>query len=56
MRYLDPHGEDQRGLWQKFKTEMDALTWSPSEQEQMVKAAQATFTAISALDDEIHAA
>ena len=56
MRYLDPHGEEQRSLWQKFKTEMDALTWSPSEQEQMVKSAQTTFTAISALDDEIHAA
>jgi heme oxygenase len=54
FRYLDPHGEDQRGLWMKFRSDMDAISWTPAEQGQMVKAAQSTFDAISSLDDAIH--
>ncbi|MFZ4483546.1 MAG: biliverdin-producing heme oxygenase [Chthoniobacterales bacterium] len=56
MKYLDPHGEAQRGLWMKFRENMNAIDWTDEEQDQMVKAAQETFDAISALDDEIHAA
>jgi heme oxygenase len=56
MKYLDPHGEAQRGLWMKFREDMNAIDWSSEEQDVMVKAAQDTFDAISALDDEIHAA
>jgi heme oxygenase len=56
MKYLDPHGEAQRGLWMKFREDMNAIDWSSEEQDAMVKAAQDTFDAISALDDEIHAA
>jgi len=55
MKYLDPHGEAQRGLWLKFREDMNAIDWSSGEQDAMVKAAQETFDAISALDDEIHA-
>ena len=55
LKYLDPHGDAQRGLWIKFRADMDAIPWTPAEQDSMVQAAQATFTAISALDDEIHA-
>jgi heme oxygenase len=55
LKYLDPHGEAQRGLWMKFRADMDAIAWTPAEQDSMVKAAQATFTSISSLDDEIHA-
>jgi heme oxygenase len=55
FRYLDPHGEAQRGLWIKFRSAMDAIPWTPTEQDQMVKAAQSTFDAISSLDDAIHA-
>jgi len=55
LKYLDPHGEAQRGLWMKFRADMDAIAWTPPEQDSMVKAAQATFTSISSLDDEIHA-
>jgi heme oxygenase len=54
LRYLDPHGEEQRPLWMKFRSDMDAISWTPTEQDQMVKAAQATFDAISSLDDAIH--
>jgi heme oxygenase len=56
LKYLDPHGEAQRGLWMKFRQDMNAIDWSAEEQDSMVKAAQVTFDAISALDDEIHAA
>jgi len=55
LRYLDPHGEQQRPLWMKFRADMDAISWTSAEQDQMVKAAQATFDAISSLDDAIHA-
>lgn len=54
FRYLDPHGEEQRGLWMKFRSDMDAIAWTPAEKDQMVQAAQATFDAISSLDDAIH--
>ena len=56
MKYLDPHGEAQRGLWMKFREDMNAIDWSSEEQDTMVKAAQHTFDAISALDDEIQLA
>ena len=55
FRYLDPHGEGQRGLWMKFRSDMDAIPWTATEQDQMVRAAQTTFDAISSLDDAIHA-
>jgi heme oxygenase len=55
FRYLDPHGEAQRGLWLKFRSAMDAISWTPAEQDQMIKAAQATFDAISSVDDAIQA-
>jgi len=55
FRYLDPHGEEQRPLWMKFRSDMDGVAWTPNEKDLMVKAAQATFDAISSLDDAIHA-
>jgi heme oxygenase len=55
FRYLDPHVDSQRGLWMKFRSDMDAIPWTAAEQDQMVKAAQSTFDAISSLDDAIHA-
>jgi hypothetical protein len=38
----------------KFRSEMGAISWTPTEQDQMVKAAQSTFDTISSLDDAIH--
>ena len=54
LKYLDPHGEAQRGLWMKFREDMNGITWSAEEEDIMVKTAQDTFTAITSLDDEIH--
>ena len=54
LRYLDPHGEQQRPLWMKFRADIDSISWTSAEQDEMVKAAQATFDVISSLDDAIH--
>jgi hypothetical protein len=40
----------------KFRADMDSISWTPAEQDQMIKAAQSTFDAISSLDDAIHTA
>jgi hypothetical protein len=39
----------------KFRSDMDAIPWTVTEQDQMVRAAQTTFDAISSLDEAIHA-
>ncbi|MGE3182651.1 MAG: biliverdin-producing heme oxygenase [Phycisphaerae bacterium] len=56
MRYLDPHGENQRPLWMAFKQRMDAVGFADDAQDAMVEAAKRTFDAIGALDDEIFSA
>lgn len=56
LRYLDPHGEHQRPLWQDFKARMDACAFGAEEQDKIVAAAQRTFDGIAAMDDELYAA
>jgi len=55
LRYLDPHGEQQRALWLDFKKRMDDCPFSPADQDAMVAAAQLTFDRIGELDDELWA-
>lgn len=55
LKYFNPHGDGQRELWKKFRTDMNAIEWNSREQDQMVEAAQVTFETVSALADEIHA-
>jgi heme oxygenase len=52
-RYLDPHGEQQRPLWQAFRERMDAAGFTGDEAEEIVRAASAMFRAIRELDDDI---
>ena len=54
LRYLDPHGDEQRTLWREFKARMDNAGFSPTDQDAMVSAAKMTFDAVSAIDDELH--
>jgi heme oxygenase len=54
LRYLDPHGEQQRGLWDAFKEQMDALALSPAEQDELIGAAQAMFDHIAAIDRAVY--
>lgn len=56
LRYLDPHGAEQRAFWSEFKTSMDAAPLSPGDRDAIVDAARKTFDAISALDDALAAA
>lgn len=53
MRYLDPHGAQQRQLWQDFRVRMNAVDWTPAEADEIVEAARQTFRAISEIDSEI---
>jgi heme oxygenase len=54
-RYLDPHGNEQRSLWQQFKDQMDAAPLAPTDRDAMVAAARQTFECVSAIDDELFA-
>lgn len=55
-RYLDPHGEQQRPLWQAFRESMNAVPFSSEEADAMVEGAKTMFRQISALDNEIWSA
>ncbi len=54
LRYLDPHGDAQRGLWVAFKERMDRVEFSAEERDAMVSAARFTFDRVAELDDELH--
>lgn len=53
LRYLDPHGAEQRQLWQDFRTRMNAIEWTPAEADTIVDAARQTFRAVGEIDMEI---
>lgn len=53
LRYLDPHGEQQRPLWQAFKDAVNAETFSSEEADAIVAAAQQTYRWVSAIDDAL---
>ncbi len=51
--YLDPHGDQQRPLWQAFKDRMNAIDLTPAEQDAIVAAARLTFDGVAAIDDAV---
>lgn len=53
-RYLDPYGEEQRPLWDDFKTTMNSYEFTPGEQEAIIEAARSTFTHMIDIDQAIH--
>lgn len=53
LRYLDPHGPQQRDLWTAFKERMNAIEFTKVEQDLMVKAAKRAFGAVRAIDSAI---
>lgn len=55
LRYLDPHGPEQRPLWDAFKQKMNAVAFSPAEQDEMLAAAKEAFAFAAALDDAVFA-
>ncbi len=54
MRYLDPHGDQQRPLWMDFKARMDGCGFQATDQDAMVEAAKRTFERIIDLDHELY--
>lgn len=53
LRYMDPHGAEQRPLWQAFRERMNAIDFSNVERDEMVRAATTTFNAVFEVDNEI---
>jgi len=54
--YLDPYGEQQRGLWASFKEIMDAQELTPQQADAIVEAAKMTFQYIGRIDTELYPA
>lgn len=54
-RYLDPHGDEQRPLWNQWKQAVDEAGFKPEEWPAIVAAAQRTFDHVRAVDSELYA-
>lgn len=54
--YLDPYGEAQPGMWQKFKEVVNGQTFTADEQEEILAGATATFDLIVEVDTAINVA
>lgn len=55
LKYLAPHGGEQRAIWMKFRRDMNAIPWSEEDQAAMIQGAQKTFDLIAQIDDETYA-
>ncbi|NOT33087.1 MAG: biliverdin-producing heme oxygenase [Candidatus Eisenbacteria bacterium] len=53
MSYLDPHGDQQRPLWQEFRGVMNAIEFEPAQRDAMLEAARETFAAVGDLAGEL---
>ena len=53
MRYMDPHGKDQRRNWNAFKATLNELDLSEQEQADCVRVAQETFQMVMDVSREI---
>jgi heme oxygenase len=56
LQYQDPHGDQQRPIWDDFKQRMLRIEFSAADQEAMIAAARQTFDAIGEIDDAVFAA
>ncbi|NUP88373.1 MAG: biliverdin-producing heme oxygenase [Candidatus Sumerlaeia bacterium] len=54
--YLDPHGEQQRPLWQAHRQRLGAIAVTPAEADVIIDSAKALFVAIAATGDDLLAA
>lgn len=53
VAYLDPYGEEQRPSWQAYRERMNAEAFEPAQAEAIVAAAEAMFSGIGELSDEL---
>jgi len=56
LRTLDPYGKDQRRLWEKFKTALDAQPFTAEEKALLVQAGRTMFERVMAIHEDIAAA
>ncbi|PHQ79758.1 MAG: hypothetical protein COB69_07300 [Phycisphaera sp.] len=56
LRSMDPYGNNQRALWEKFKTILDAQEFSSEEKDHMVKAGRVMFERVMAIHEDLAAA
>jgi heme oxygenase len=49
FRYLDPYGDQQRPLWESFKTRLDTIELTEAEKTEIVGAARSMFEHIIAM-------
>lgn len=55
LRYLDPHGAEQRRRWMEFKAGLDAVPLSEADRLRCLDAARATFRFFIDLSEELSA-
>lgn len=53
VRYLDPHGDQQRALWMEFKQSMDAAPIPAADHEAIIDAAKRTFDFVAQVGEEL---
>lgn len=56
LRGLDPHGEAQHERWGRWKADLDAQRWTPTERDAIIHAATQTFDHIYDMLGDIEAA
>ncbi len=47
LSYLDPYGEEQRPLWQQFRSDMNKVELTSAEKDTIVRCAKAMFDGIA---------
>ncbi len=52
FHYLDPYGEGQRPLWERFKRDLDKIEFTEAEKQAVVAAARSMFEHMIALHKE----
>ena len=53
MRYLDPHGREQRKRWNDFKRTLNELDLTPQEEEECLDVAKETFRMVMDISKEM---
>ncbi|MFG0329958.1 MAG: biliverdin-producing heme oxygenase [Phycisphaerales bacterium] len=55
LRYLDPHGDEQRPLWIRFRTDMAAVPMTDAQEDRIVLAAETMFRGMIEIFDDLDA-
>lgn len=53
LRSLDPYGNNQRPLWEKFKVTLDAQPFTAEEKDHMVQSGRVMFERVMAIHEDL---